>query len=110
MKYTSSFAAIREHIDTQDLYRTLVERNSDLWYRWRELMSENKSEIAAILQHIDLEMAAMKYLKEFSVGASHAAITARYTALSGYQERLTLHIGEEAAMSAIINSLDRTIK
>ena len=73
-------------------------------------MSENKSEIAAILQHIDLEITAMRHLKEFSAGASHAAITARYAALSGYQERLALHIGEEAAMNAVIDVLDRTIQ
>lgn len=66
----------------------------------------NISEVAAIRQRINQEIAAMKHAKAFAVTARHEMITARLERLGVCLEELSSELGKEGAAKFMVDQLE----
>ncbi len=68
------------------------------------------SEVARIRQQIDQEIAAFRLaMTGYAEVSSHDIITHHYEALSSHMDSLEAHIGKQAAMQVVAESLDRQL-
>lgn len=68
------------------------------------------SEVARLMQQIELECEAMKRAMEgFAIVASHQAITARYDRLGRQQAQLEKYVGAEEANRLVYETYGRVI-
>ena len=68
------------------------------------------SEVARLMQQIELECEAMKRAMEgFAIVASHQAITARYDRLGRHQAQLEKYVGAGEANRLVYETYDRVI-
>lgn len=66
------------------------------------------SEVARLKQRIDQEAAAIKLaLTGYAQAASHEIITHHYETLGACMDKLREHIGQEGAIQAVAEALDR---
>ena len=68
-------------------------------------VKENCSEVARIREQIRLECEALERMQYgFAIVGTHQSILARYNRLGEHQQRLSQHIGEEAATRELIRT------
>ena len=66
---------------------------------------ENISEVARIREQIRLECEALERMQHgFAIVGTHQSVLARYNCLEEHQQRLSRHIGEEAATQEVIRT------
>jgi tRNA splicing ligase len=72
-------------------------------------MSENKSEVARVLEQIELEyQAAHRGLYGLAFGtAKHQFITARMEQMGKLHEKLQTMVGEEQAVKLLVETLEK---
>ena len=70
----------------------------------------SRSDIARLREQIDLEIAAMRRVRYgFAVVSRHEIITHHLENVSVHFEALSIQIGEEAALQAVMDALDNLL-
>ncbi len=68
------------------------------------------SEVMQLRQRIDAEIAAMNQAKQvYAVVASHEVITHHFDRLAVWLEKLTVQVGEKAAVEMLAEQMERGI-
>ena len=74
------------------------------------MSEQNKSEVARLMQQIDLECEAIRRVfDEPAIVASHDSINARYNNLGKVKEELEQHVGKQEANNAVTDAYGRIV-
>ena len=69
-----------------------------------------ESEVARIMEQIELECQVLKFMSEgYAVVPNHAAINRKYRSLGKYQDQLQSLVGEEEAMRVVYETYHEVV-